>query len=99
MLFWAAYYLHAILGYAHGTQIGEPDFAHIAPYFFTMVAKDGHFVGVLLDGAGIEVIPVGVASHDSQGALLTASADEQRDGRLWLWLTIGVGDGVVLAPE
>src|ERR1700687_5136302 len=78
MFFRTGYYLCRVLCDADRSQIGQLDFRRIPSYLLTMLLKNGDFMGILFNGAGIEVVPIGIARHYAEGALLTTPADEER---------------------
>src|SRR5438067_1076822 len=73
-----------------------PFLKSIVPNFGTMLFKNGNLAGVLIDRAGIEIPPVSVASHYSQGFLFAATANEKRDRGIRLWFTICFVNAVML---
>ena len=77
MFFRTAYYFCRVLCDADRSQIRQLYFRRIPSYLLTMLLENGDFVGILFNGAGIEVVPIGIARHYAEGALLSTPADEQ----------------------
>src|SRR5437763_10285091 len=78
MFFRTVYYLCRVLCDTDRSQIRQLYFLWIPSHPVTMLFENGHFMRVLFDSGGIEVIPIGITGHYTKGALLTTSANQQR---------------------
>src|SRR5436305_6847237 len=81
------------------TQIGQFDVRRISAYSRAVVFQNGNLASILTNRAGIEIPPVRMASHYCKRFLFTTTANEQRNGGIRLWFTIGITNAVMLPYE
>src|SRR2546421_9690991 len=99
MFFRTAYHFGRVLRDTDRPYIGQLYFRRIPSHPVTMLFKNGDFMSIFCDRAGIEAIPIGIAGHYTERAPFATTADQQGNSGYRRRLAIRIVNLIVLTDK